>query len=192
MCRHHYQIIRQVFASPEQVMSKFILNMYQLKINQYTQMKLDDKRDEDKYLKTLYELYSRTMKLSSELSEFSLNSDDDLLSKLTSKIFDKHLATYIETESRCFDHKCSTELKRFYEGKKHQKKQAERFQYLKRDVQALIGTRTNINIAQIEDYGGETFLSEELAINLLQESKAAFKRCRLVSNLTKSLLLVTN
>jgi hypothetical protein len=51
---------------------------------------------------------------------------------------------------------------------------------LRRDLQAVIGTRANFNIAQIENYGGETFLSEEVAIALLQESKLAFKRCELV------------
>jgi hypothetical protein len=54
------------------------------------------------------------------------------------------------------------------------------FQDLRRDLQAVIGTRTNFNIAQIENYGGETFLSEEVAIALLQESKLAFRRCELV------------
>lgn len=123
----------------------------------------------------------RTLKLSSELQEFMVNSDDDLLSKLTANIFAKDLTTYIEVEVRCLNAKCSTELKKYYESKKHQKKQTERFQELRRDMQLLIGTRANINIAQIEDYGGETFLSEELAINLLQEAKASFKRCRLLS-----------
>jgi exocyst complex component 5 len=52
---------------------------------------------------------------------------------------------------------------------------------LRRDLQAVIGTRANINIAQIENYGGETFLSEEMAITILQESKYAFVRCQLVS-----------
>ena len=48
-------------------------------------------------------------------------------------------------------------------------------------MQAIISARTNINIVQIDNYGGETFLSEELAINLLQESTAAFERCSVVS-----------
>lgn len=56
-----------------------------------------------------------------------------------------------------------------------------RFQDLRRDLQAVIGTRANINIAQIENYGGETFLSEELAITILQDTKNAFQRCQLVS-----------
>lgn len=54
------------------------------------------------------------------------------------------------------------------------------FQELRRDIQAVIGTRANINIAQIEDYGGEIFLSEEITVYILQEAKEAFKRCQLV------------
>lgn len=50
-------------------------------------------------------------------------------------------------------------------------------------MQAVIGTRANFNIAQIENYGGETFLSEEVAIGLLQESKLAFRRCELVGTI---------
>lgn len=187
MCSHHYASIKQVFAMPDQVMAKFILNIYQLKLYQFAQTKLDDRRDNDKYLKNLFELYSRTRKLSTDLSELGIGTDDDLLNRLTANIFSRHLCEYIDVESRNLDAKCNGELKKYYENKKHQKKQAERFQDLRRDVQALIGTRTNINIAQIEDYGGETFLSEELAINLLQESKLAFKRCRLVKIMVRFL-----
>ncbi len=47
----------------------------------------------------------------------------------------------------------------------------------RRDLQAVIGTKANLNLGPtIENYGGETFLSQEVAINLLQECKLAFKR----------------
>ena len=55
---------------------------------------------------------------------------------------------------------------------------------LRRDLQAKIAdvTKTNINFgAVVENYGGETFLSQEVSINILQETKLAFKRCFLVS-----------
>ncbi|CAO1426337.1 unnamed protein product [Diamesa hyperborea] len=181
LCRQHYEIIKQVFSSPDQVISKFILNIYQLKISQFVSTKLaDDSKDDMKYLKTLHYLYLRTMKLSTDLSEFIKDSNDDLLSKLTANMFSKYLSNYIETELKCFDYICGMELKKFYDSKNHQKKQTERFQDLKRDVQAIIA-RTNINIVQIDNYGGETFLSEEFAINLLQESSAAFERCSVLS-----------
>jgi recyclin-1 len=55
---------------------------------------------------------------------------------------------------------------------------------LRRDLQAVIGAKANLNLGPtIENYGGETFLSQEVAINLLQESKLAFKRCQNASAL---------
>jgi len=56
----------------------------------------------------------------------------------------------------------------------------------------VIGTRANINIAQIENYGGETFLSEEMAITILQESKYAFTRCQLVNGVILLSYRLTN
>lgn len=52
-----------------------------------------------------------------------------------------------------------------------------RFQELRRDLQTVISTRTNFNIIHIEDYGGETFLSEHVASALLQEFNQALDRC---------------
>lgn len=60
----------------------------------------------------------------------------------------------------------------------------DRLTELRRDLQAKIGTmtKTNINIGPaIENFGGETFLSQEVTISLLQEAKNAFKRCQVVS-----------
>lgn len=140
LCRQHYGIIKQVFSSPDQVISKFILNIYQLRIHQYVSTKLaDDSKDDVKYLKTLHYLYLRTMKLSSDLGEFIKDSsNDDLLPKLTQNMFAKHLSTYIDVELRSFDATCASELRKFYDSKNHQKKQTERFQDLKRDMQAII------------------------------------------------------
>lgn len=87
-------------------------------------------------------------------------------------------------ETKAFRERSTALLIEYYESKNHQKKQLQTggFQELRRDLQAVLGARTNIiNIAPIEDYGGETFLSEELAIAILQRSKLAFQRCQLLS-----------
>ncbi|PSN43859.1 Exocyst complex component 5 [Blattella germanica] len=114
LCEKNFAIMTEVFSNPDQVMAKFVLNIYHLKLQKFIVSSLSDRSDTDKYLKNLYELYSR-------------------------------------------------------------------FHDLRRDLQAVIGTRANFNIAQIENYGGETFLSEEVAIALLQESKLAFRRCEMLS-----------
>lgn len=91
LCQYNYDIITRVFSNPNKVMSKFILNIYQLKLCQYAQMRLDDRRDEKKFLKTLYDLYVRTLKLSSDLTMIKMNLEDDLLTKLTEHIFQKYI-----------------------------------------------------------------------------------------------------
>ena len=72
---------------------------------------------------------------------------------------------------------------------------------LRRDVAGLIAAKTNFTLGDVVNYGGETFLSEEVhlllclllplfllfqpppkvAISLLQESKEAFRRCQVLS-----------
>lgn len=47
---------------------------------------------------------------------------------------------------------------------------------MKRDIQARLLT--------VENFGDETFLSEEVAINILQEAKNALIRCNLVEKNT--------
>ncbi|XP_058791002.1 exocyst complex component 5 [Phymastichus coffea] len=183
MCTKNYKLIQQVFSNPEQVMAKFVLNIYHLRIQKYAVAKLADRADPEKYLNNLYDLYSKTVKLSGDLKSFDMGTDDTYLPKLTRNIFQKHLDAYITVEIKALREKSAAFLIQYYESKNHQKKQLQSggFQELKRDLQAVLSTRTNINIAQIEDYGGETFLSEELAISLLQRSKTALQRCSLLS-----------
>ncbi|XP_012272087.1 exocyst complex component 5 [Orussus abietinus] len=183
MCTKNYKLMQQVFANPEQVMAKFVLNIFHLRLQKYVVAKLADRNDSDKYLRNLFDLYSRTVKLSEELKCFDMGTDNTYLTTLTRNIFQKHLDTYITVELKALREKSAALLIEYYESKNHQKKQLQSggFQVLRRDLQAVLGTRTNINIAQIEDYGGETFLSEELAIALLQGSKLAYQRCQILS-----------
>lgn len=183
MCAKNYALMERVFGNPEQVMAKFVLNIYHLRLQKYAVAKLADRTDAEKYLSNLYDLYSKTSKLSLDLKRFKMGTDDAYLTKLTQNIFQKHLDTYTVVELEALRKKARSLLLDYYESKNHQKKQLQTggFQELRRDLQAVIGTRTNINIAQIEDYGGETFLSEEVAIALLQRSKLALERCRTLS-----------
>ncbi|KAL3287234.1 hypothetical protein HHI36_001711 [Cryptolaemus montrouzieri] len=149
----------------------------------YIANNLDNKQDTYSYLCSLYDLYSKTNQLSADLSVFNLGNDKNYLEKLSSNIFNKYIDNYIHPELKCLKERNTANLQKYYESKNHQKKplQSGGFQDLRRDIQAVIGTRTNINIVQIENYGGETFLSEELAITILQDSKNAFMRCQLLS-----------
>lgn len=188
LCERSEQVIEEVFMNPEYVMCKFVSSIYNGKLQEYIQSNLSDRNDSGKYLRTLYELYSKTMQLSSDLSKFKMGSDPSFLKKLTRQIFSKHLDPYLSIETHYLKEKCCSVLNRFYDSKNHHKRQ---FQFggihdLRRDLQARFGGRSNINIAPtVENFGGETFLSEEVAINLLQESKLAFVRCQTLSKPTE-------
>ena len=56
---------------------------------------------------------------------------------------------------------------------------------LRRDLQNVIGANFNLG-PTIENFAGETFLSHEVAINIMQETKNAFKRCQVVGDVTNS------
>jgi recyclin-1 len=183
-------------------MSRFVLNLYHGKIQEYVQNKLlNEKLDPEKYLNQLQDLYSKTCKLTESLASSKImGANITFLNTCTRAIFSKFLDpppptslreddSYFKIEKKNLEDKCSMILKRFYESKNHQKKtiQAGSIHDLKRDLQAKIG-RANINIANInitvsglENYGSETFLSEEVAINILQETKLALIRCALLS-----------
>lgn len=94
MCQKNYKLMQQVFSNPEQVMAKFVLNIYHLRLQKYAVAKLSDQTDADKYLSNLYDLYSKTAKLSMDLRQFDMGTDEAYLTKLTRNIFQKHLDTY--------------------------------------------------------------------------------------------------
>ncbi|KAG8247199.1 Exocyst complex component 5 [Homalodisca vitripennis] len=95
MCEKNFNLMSQVFNNPEQVMGKFVLNIYHFKLQKYIVGKLSDKSDADKYLKNLMDLYSRTVQLSKELSRYNMGTDDTYLSTLTRNIFQKYFDSYI-------------------------------------------------------------------------------------------------
>lgn len=54
------------------------------------------------------------------------------------------------------------------------------------DLKERIRQRTNLPLGPSIDTHGETFLSQEVVVNLLQETKQAFERChrvRIIVNL---------
>ncbi|XP_066280849.1 exocyst complex component 5-like [Branchiostoma lanceolatum] len=182
LCEEVNQLVLDVFSQPENVMGKFVLNVYEGKLQNHIQESLDKHRsDTEKYLKTLFQLFQQTSQLSADLSKYKLGSDTNFLNKLTKHIFGKYLESYIGVETTFLKSRMDIILNRYYNSINHQKRQIPSGGI--HDLQARIRNKTNLNIGPaIETYGGETFLSQEVAINLLQESKEALKRCELLSS----------
>ncbi|CAK1550555.1 unnamed protein product [Leptosia nina] len=187
LCKKNNTIITNVFSNPEQVMSKFVLNIFHLKLQKYIQTKLADKTDIEKYLRNLYEVYTSTQRVCDDLIAANLVSADG--NSATGELRKEALINgamagatdgYAALEIRRLKAVLSNTLNGYYVEKQHVKKQIQGggFQELRRDLQAVIGTRANINIAQIENYGGETFLSQQLVQRMLNDTKTSFLRCK--------------
>lgn len=187
LCKQNYTIISNVFPNPDQVMSKFVLNIFHLKLQKYIQTKLADKNDVEKYLKNLFDMYTSTQRVCDELVAGGLISADG--NTTTGDLRREALVNgamaaandgYAAMETRRLKSVLANALNAYYLEKQHVKKQIQGggFQELRRDLQAVIGTRANINIAQIENYGGETFLSEQLVQKMLNEAQISFIRCK--------------
>lgn len=194
LCERSQITVKNVFNNPEQVMSKFVLNIFHGKLQEYIQNRLNiDNNQSERYLSELFELYSKTTKLSNQLSNLkTLGCDPSFLNKMTRTIFSRYLDSYVNIETNSLKDKCLAILQRYYDSKNHHKKPipSGSIQEIKRDLQERFG-RTNINIGTLaninitlsanENYGSETFLSEEVAISLLQETKLALQRCHYLS-----------
>ena len=184
LCRTSWATIAAVFPAPNTVMAKFVLNIYHVKLKTHIQTVLGDKNNTEHYLRNLFTLYSQTTKLSQDLSHYNLGSDQQFLSKLTKDIFARYLDSYINIESKYLNDRSKSLLTRYYDSKGHQRKNISSsgtVSELKRDIGGLIAAKTNFNIGEVTNYGGETFLSEEVAISLLQEAKEALRRCQVLS-----------
>ncbi|KAB7504760.1 Exocyst complex component 5 [Armadillidium nasatum] len=184
LCLKSDTLIREVFTNPEQVMAKFVIKIFQEQLKDHIQAKLEHKNSPDLYLSNLYDLYSKTNRLCTELQGLNLGSDSQFLPRLTKQIFQQHLSSYISIETRYLKEKLKIILTRYYESKGHQKKiiHSGGINEIREKIQDVISSKANINIGSgVENYGGETFLSEEVAISLLQETKHAFKRCQMLS-----------
>jgi len=180
LCERNSSIMKEVFHNPDQIMGKFILNIFYGKLQENIVGKLADKSKPEKYLKQLHEAYSRTTKLSIDLARYDTGNDQSFLSKLVKNIFQRYLESYINLEIRCMKERSSYIIKKFYESKNHQKKQINTggIQDLRRDLQAVIVAKTG---AAWETHGGETFLSEQIAVSILDEAKQALIRCQTLS-----------
>jgi len=201
LCSKVHKLIVDVFSSPEQVLGKLVSKVYQTKLHDHVHNKLREHRntDPERFLQNLHMLYGKTNDLSENLSKYKLGSDSHFLHKLTKGIFKQYLDEYISIEENFLREKATLILQRFYDSKNHTKRQLhsgnassmyaqDGFKGIQ-DLKAAVMDKTNIRFgmganASENQAADETFLSQELAINLLQETKMGFVRCKTLSSVS--------
>lgn len=198
LCEKIQAVVREVFKNPEEVMSKFLLNIYTGKLKDHVVQTMKV-HDQEKYLNELYTQYTKTTKLSNQILNAKIMGSRDL-EMLTRRIFSEYLSTYFRTEITSLKERCAGILNRYYESKNHQKKTSTTSSL--QDIKAKFSraknlnitaglANINVNIGQLAGINitvaneplptGETLLSEEVAISLLHEVKQALNRSKELS-----------
>lgn len=182
LCQQVNKQVGEVFSSPETVMAKLIQNIFENKLQAHVKEKLETRPTElEQYLRNLYDLYTRTTGLAAKLTEFNLGSDKHtFLSKLIKSIFSTYLDTYIDMEQQYLQTRSASILQRYYDSKNHQKRPLGTGSI--QELKERIRQRTNLPLGPSIDTHGETFLSQEVVVNLLQETRHAFQRCNKLSD----------
>ncbi|CAJ0916958.1 unnamed protein product, partial [Mesorhabditis belari] len=162
LCRNAKPKIEAIFPNPMAVIQKLVTSIFNGKLKETVYATLRDHRevgDQEGYLISLAEMYTSTKKLCTEL-----------------EVLHRYLNSYPKDELDYLNAQSSIILARFYESKKHQKRAITSggLQELRRDV--------TIRFLSADDFGGETFLAEDVAISILQETKNAFNRTQLFCN----------
>lgn len=113
----------QVFPNPEHVMGKFVVHIFQDRIQETVTNQLYEKQlSQDKFLRNLASLYSKTKKIVKQLDSFDLGSDMSFLQKITEQIFRPHLESYISIEIKYLQSKSFQILAMYYDKLGHQKR----------------------------------------------------------------------
>uniref|UniRef100_A0AAY5EW10 Exocyst complex component 5 n=1 Tax=Electrophorus electricus TaxID=8005 RepID=A0AAY5EW10_ELEEL len=177
LCQRVNKQVGEVFSSPEMVMAKLIQNIFENKLQAHVKEKLDTCFAElEQYLKNLYDLYTRY-----SLLKFNLGSDKHtFLSKLIKSIFSSYLDSYMDMERQYLQSRSAVILQRYYDSKNHQKRPLGTGSI--QELKERIRQRTNLPLGPSIDTHGETFLSQEVVVNLLQETRHAFQRCQKLSD----------
>uniref|UniRef100_A0A3B3R8U8 Exocyst complex component 5 n=1 Tax=Paramormyrops kingsleyae TaxID=1676925 RepID=A0A3B3R8U8_9TELE len=183
LCQRVSKQVGEVFCSPETVMAKLIQSIFENKLQTHVKDKLEESRrsDSEQYLKNLYDLYTRTTALATKLTEFNLGSDKHtFLAKLIKNIFSTYLESYIDMEREHLRARSAMILQRYYDSKNHQKRPVGTGSI--QELKERIRLRTNLPLGPSIDTHGETFLSQEVVVSLLQETRHAFERCHRLSD----------
>ncbi|CAG0913426.1 unnamed protein product [Notodromas monacha] len=188
LCRRILPVMDEIFVNPDVVASKFIdpllSGSFREKVVVALQPSMSSKSGS--YLDTLSTLYFRTQRMVAEMSELNLGTDSrNILKRNQNEIFAHQRGSYASMELRSLEETVEALRNKYYQSLNHQKRPValKGFSEMMSDVNtvkafmARLGELGGDNAHLID---GETYLSEVVAINILEETKASLKRCDLL------------
>ncbi|OQR67971.1 exocyst complex component 5-like, partial [Tropilaelaps mercedesae] len=183
-----------VFPYPECVMGKFVSHVLRIRVADHVTAQMQLSKDDSTsttarqlHLARMAQLYTKTNRLCEELrKEIAMDiTTKNLLPKVPRELFQPYLRTYQALEYSCMRTRLDELIRAYYQSVGHHRKSTtpSPLRDFRRGIQSKIApmAATIINVApSVKDYGGETFICETLAVNMLQELRESFERTSLV------------
>ncbi|XP_022651485.1 exocyst complex component 5-like isoform X1 [Varroa destructor] len=187
-------LVQKVFPYPECVMGKFVLHTLSVRIANHVTGQMQLSKDDftsttarQLHLARMAQLYTKTRRLCEELQE-EIPMDiatKNQLRKVPKELFQPYIRTYQALEYSCMRTRLDELIRAYYQSIGHLRKSTtpSPLRDFRRGIQSKIApmAATIINVApSVKDYGGETFICETLAVNMLQELRESFERTSLI------------
>ncbi|CAH8669091.1 unnamed protein product [Dicrocoelium dendriticum] len=173
--------IMNMLSRPESVLLQLIHSMVTNLLKPHMDSRIKPGADADTFLTNLYTEYQNMDRLVKELSnELTLITDPSQLSKLFTVLFSDYLKIYMRRERECLTKQLTKHLAQFYESRGHHKRalQTSGLADLKRDLKVKL--HISLDGRSANDYE-VSLLSEEVAVNIIEDVRRAAKRCLLLS-----------
>lgn len=173
--------IMNMLSRPESVLMQLINSMVTNLLKPHMDSRIDPRADTDTFLINLYTEYQNMDRLVKELSdELTLITDPAQLSKLFTVLFSDYLKIYMHREREYLSKQLTKHLAQFYDSRGHHKRtlQTSGLADLKRDLKAKL--HIPLDGRSANDYE-VSLLSDEVAVNIIEDVRRAAKRCLLLS-----------
>ncbi|RDD44865.1 Exocyst complex component 5 [Trichoplax sp. H2] len=175
ICERAYDIIKEVFSDYNHIMATLVENIFDGHVKEYVHTNLDKlyQNDKEKYLKSLYDYYDRFHKVTSIITKkYDLSSEVSIVNKSKKSIFGSYMEDYISVEVKHLRDMFDNSISSYYSSIGHQKRQIATGGL----SQAFLKRSTDTS-----GIGDESLVSQEVAINMLSESRNAILRCHLLA-----------
>ncbi|KER22079.1 hypothetical protein T265_09732 [Opisthorchis viverrini] len=177
------QDIMEVFSRPEATLMQLINSLFTYKLKPHMDERIRSDMSSEMYLINLYTEYQNMDKLMKALCDrLTLVTDPSQLSRLFRELFANYLSQYVAREKECLTRRLKKHLDQFYEARGHQKRPltSSGIADFKRDLRVKLHMLPDQR--SMVDFEG-SLLSEEVAVNIIEDIRRAAKRCLVVGDL---------
>ncbi|OON13462.1 exocyst complex component Sec10, partial [Opisthorchis viverrini] len=179
------QDIMEVFSRPEATLMQLINSLFTYKLKPHMDERIRSDMSSEMYLINLYTEYQNMDKLMKALCDrLTLVTDPSQLSRLFRELFANYLSQYVAREKECLTRRLKKHLDQFYEARGHQKRPltSSGIADFKRDLRVKLHMLPDQR--SMVDFEG-SLLSEEVAVNIIEDIRRAAKRCLVLSQPTE-------